>query len=105
MSKCNLLYSPTQRRVLGVLIEKSLTTPDQYPLTFNAIVADANQKSNRDPVADYSESEITDVLQELRHKELIRQADPDKGRGRCGMNISPVPSADGLRASRRSLRN
>jgi len=74
-----MALSPGQRRVLGVLIEKSLTTPDQYPLTLNAIVAGANQKSNRDPVTDYSESQIIDVLQELRHKGLTRQADPRQG--------------------------
>ena len=42
--------TPDESRVLGVLVEKGLTTPDQYPLTLNAVVNGANQKSNRDPV-------------------------------------------------------
>jgi hypothetical protein len=54
-----------QRRVLGVLIEKSLTTPDSYPMTINSIVAGCNQKTNRDPVADLSEGEIGRVLHDL----------------------------------------
>ena len=41
-----------ERRVLGVLIEKAKTTPDQYPLSLNALLTGCNQKSNRDPVID-----------------------------------------------------
>ncbi len=41
---------PLQARVIGALIEKQITTPDQYPLSLNALVNACNQKSNRDPV-------------------------------------------------------
>ncbi len=61
-----LRLSHDQRRVLGVLIEKSLTTPQYYPLTLNAIVAGCNQKSNRDPLVSYVEEEVEEILQELR---------------------------------------
>ncbi len=47
-----------EARLLGVLIEKELTTPDNYPLTLNAAVNAANQKSNRYPVVDYTEAEV-----------------------------------------------
>lgn len=49
---------PIEARLLGVLIEKELTTPEQYPLSLNALTAGCNQKSNRDPVLDLSESEV-----------------------------------------------
>ncbi|MCY2959993.1 MAG: DUF480 domain-containing protein [Planctomycetota bacterium] len=49
---------PIEARLLGVLVEKELTTPEQYPLSLNALTAGCNQKSNRDPVMDLSESEI-----------------------------------------------
>ena len=57
----------TQRRVLGVLIEKSKTTPDIYPMTINGIKTGCNQKSNRSPQMELSESLVEDVLYELRH--------------------------------------
>src|SRR3954465_9288088 len=41
---------PIEARVLGVLVEKDLTTPDQYPMTLNGVTLGCNQKSNRDPV-------------------------------------------------------
>lgn len=49
---------PIEARLLGVLVEKELTTPEQYPLSLNALTAGSNQKSNRDPVLDLSESEV-----------------------------------------------
>lgn len=49
---------PVEARLLGVLIEKELTTPEQYPLSLNALTAGCNQKSNRDPVLDLSEAEV-----------------------------------------------
>jgi uncharacterized protein YceH (UPF0502 family) len=49
---------PIEARLLGVLIEKELTTPEQYPLSLNALTAGCNQKSNRDPVLDLSETEV-----------------------------------------------
>jgi len=55
-----------QRRVLGVLVEKAKTTPDAYPMTVNAIVAGANQKSNRDPLMSLTAEDVEQILEELR---------------------------------------
>lgn len=56
-----------QIRVLGALIEKSATTPDQYPLSTNALVTACNQKSSRDPVMELSERDVTDAIFALRN--------------------------------------
>ncbi|MCB9858285.1 MAG: DUF480 domain-containing protein [Phycisphaerales bacterium] len=68
----------TELRVLGVLIEKSLSQPAYYPMTVNAITAAANQKNNRDPVTDYAEGEISDALSSLRKKQWVTQAEPER---------------------------
>ena len=52
-------------RVLGCLLEKQRTTPDQYPLSLNALRLARNQSTNRDPVVDYDEATIRDALQRL----------------------------------------
>jgi uncharacterized protein len=62
-----------EARLFGALIEKELTTPDQYPLSLNAAVAAANQKSNRDPVLSLSEDEVTTALERLEKKYLVRR--------------------------------
>lgn len=67
--------SPDEARVLGVLIEKSLTTPNQYPLSLNAVVDGANQKSNRDPVLNMTEDQAFDALESLRAKQLVVRVD------------------------------
>lgn len=55
-----------ERRVLGVLIEKAKTTPDQYPLSLNGVVVGCNQKSNRDPVMTVDEEQVARALEGLR---------------------------------------
>jgi uncharacterized protein YceH (UPF0502 family) len=55
-----------ERRVLGVLIEKGKTTPDQYPLSLNGLVTGCNQKSNRDPVMTLDEEQVMRALKGLR---------------------------------------
>ena len=55
-----------QRRVLGVLLEKAFTTPDAYPLTVKACTSGCNQKNNRDPVTNYTEEQVREILDELR---------------------------------------
>ena len=75
----SLTLTEAQRRVLGVLIEKSFTTPDQYPLTLNAVVAGCNQKSSRDPVCRLTEGQVVDALQELMHKDLVARAEGQLG--------------------------
>ena len=59
-------------RVLGCLIEKQATTPEQYPLSTNALVNACNQKSNREPVTDFSERIVMDALLLVRQKGLAR---------------------------------
>src|SRR4026208_133478 len=67
--------SPDESRVLGVLIEKALTTPDQYPLSLNAVVSGANQKSNREPVLTMGEDPCHEALESLRGKGLVVRVD------------------------------
>ncbi len=57
-------------RVLGVLIEKQLTTPAQYPLSVNALKGGCNQKTNRNPIVKYDEDDVLDALDDLRDKKL-----------------------------------
>ena len=59
-----------EARVIGCLIEKENTTPDYYPLTLNALTNACNQKSNRNPVVDYSEEMVENALETLRDKNL-----------------------------------
>ena len=58
-------------RVVGALIEKQLTTPEYYPLTLNALVAACNQKSNREPVVNYTEETVQKAVDDLREKNLV----------------------------------
>ncbi len=64
-----------EARVLGVLVEKALTTPAQYPLSVNAVVTGSNQRSNREPVMQLSEESAYDALDALRAKGLAREVD------------------------------
>lgn len=61
---------PQEVRVLGALVEKSLTTPEYYPLTLNALVAACNQKSNREPSMLIGEKDVVRALDGLREKAL-----------------------------------
>ncbi len=61
-------------RVLGCLIEKQRTTPDQYPLSLNALRLACNQTTNRDPVVDYDEHMIRAALDRLRARGWTRLA-------------------------------
>jgi len=63
--------TPIQARLIGVLLEKEVTTPDQYPLSLNALTLGCNQKSNREPIMDLNESVVQNILDELRDKKLI----------------------------------
>ncbi|MBL8891018.1 MAG: DUF480 domain-containing protein [Planctomycetaceae bacterium] len=58
--------SARQRRVLGTLIEKSKTTPDAYPLTMLALTTGCNQKSNRNPINNYSQEQIEETVEYLK---------------------------------------
>jgi len=67
-------------RVIGSLIEKELTTPQQYPLTLNALVLACNQTSNRSPVVTYDEHTVEDTVMGLKDKGLARVVHPSHGR-------------------------
>jgi uncharacterized protein YceH (UPF0502 family) len=67
--------TPQEARVLGVLIEKGFTTPNQYPLSLNALSNGASQLSNRDPVMAMSEDEAFDAVEGLRNKQLAVRVD------------------------------
>jgi len=58
-------------RVLGVLIEKSLQTPDLYPLSLNALLAGCNQKNNREPVVAFTDEVVEVTIDALRRKQLL----------------------------------
>ena len=61
-------------RVLGCLLEKQRTTPDQYPLTLNGLRLACNQTTNRDPIVRYDEREIHEALQRLARRGWTRVA-------------------------------
>lgn len=63
--------SSTQVRVVGALLEKEQATPEYYPLTINALIAACNQKSNRDPVIQLSETEVVEALDTLADDTLV----------------------------------
>src|SRR5688572_25460933 len=69
-----------QRRVLGVLIEKGFTTPDQYPLTLKAVTTGCNQKNNRDPLTNYEEADVEQALDGLRELGLAAVVHTESGR-------------------------
>lgn len=65
--------SPNEARVIGCLIEKEITTPEQYPLSLNALVNACNQKSNRDPVLELDEATVQQTLDQLSKKYLVSE--------------------------------
>ncbi|WP_211829477.1 YceH family protein [Kistimonas asteriae] len=69
-----LSLSFPETRVLGALIEKAITTPDQYPLTLNSLTNACNQKSNREPVVSYEESEVQQAADSLIAKRLVTES-------------------------------
>ena len=63
--------SPLEARVIGSLIEKQITTPEQYPLSLNALVLACNQKSNRDPVLELTDQAVQELIDALSRKHLV----------------------------------
>ncbi|GGD12784.1 YceH family protein [Franconibacter pulveris 1160] len=64
--------SAVEARVIGSLLEKQVTTPEQYPLSVNGVVTACNQKTNREPVMNLSEREVQDALDELVKRHYLR---------------------------------
>ena len=67
----SLILSPEEIRVLGVLIEKDMATPEYYPMSPNALMNGCNQKTNRDPMTAFPEHVINDTLDSLRARNLV----------------------------------
>jgi hypothetical protein len=67
----NIHLTALDARLIGCLIEKEITTPDQYPLSLNALLAAANQKNNRDPVLSLSEREVQFTVESLQRRHLL----------------------------------
>jgi uncharacterized protein len=67
----NIEFSALEARVIGCLIEKQITTPDQYPLSLNALINACNQKSNREPLLALDEATVQSTLDQLAKKHLV----------------------------------
>jgi len=67
--------TPVQLRVLGALMEKSVTTPEYYPLTLNSLIAATNQKTSREPIMELDEDEVLGALDVLRDHRLVIRVD------------------------------
>jgi hypothetical protein len=67
----NIEFNPNEARVIGCLIEKEITTPDQYPLSLNALTNACNQKTNREPVLNLSEPEVQQAVDTLMKKYMV----------------------------------
>lgn len=69
-----------EARVIGCLIEKSIVTPDQYPITLNSLVNACNQKSSRNPVMSLTPGEVQHAIRELERQHLVRTEENFKSR-------------------------
>src|SRR6187431_769408 len=69
--RMNIQLSALEARLIGCMIEKAITTPDQYPLSLNALTNACNQKSNRDPVLALDERAVQDSVDGLVKKHLV----------------------------------
>jgi len=69
-----------EARVIGCLVEKSIVTPDQYPLTLNALTNACNQKSGRNPVMSLQQGEVQHAIRDLEAKHLVRTEENFKSR-------------------------
>jgi hypothetical protein len=97
-----MTLKPVELRILGVLIEKSLSQPAYYPMTLNALTAACNQKTNRDPVMQLDDGEIATALHSLQQWQLAGQADPDRN-SRANRFRHDVEQRWGWNAAQRAL--
>jgi len=90
-----------EARVIGCLIEKSVVTPDQYPMTLNALTNACNQKSSRDPVMSMTQGEVQHTIRELEGKHLVQTGENFKSRVEkytqrfCNTRYSDLQFSDG----------
>ncbi|MFC1523309.1 YceH family protein [Thermodesulfobacteriota bacterium] len=71
----DIILNEIEVRVLGSLMEKSMTTPEYYPLSLSALTNACNQKSSREPVVSYDQKTVVRALDSLKEKQLIVQSD------------------------------
>ncbi|HEV2975576.1 MAG TPA: YceH family protein [Solirubrobacteraceae bacterium] len=90
--------SDPELRVLGCLLEKQRTTPDQYPLSLNALRLACNQSTNRDPVVDYDESTIREALHRLERRRMVRFASGNRTAKYRHLLAEALPLDDGEQA-------
>jgi len=76
----SLNLTANEARIIGCLIEKSIVTPDQYPLTLNALTNACNQKSSRNPVMSLQQGEVQHTIRDLEAKTLVRVDENFKSR-------------------------
>ncbi|ELY6246265.1 YceH family protein [Cronobacter universalis] len=65
-------FSALEARVIGCMLEKQVTTPEQYPLSVNGVVTACNQKTNREPVMNLSEAQVQETLDQLVKRHYLR---------------------------------
>lgn len=90
------------RRVLGVLLEKSMSQPQSYPMTVNSIVAGCNQKTNRWPLMDLDEEAVWSALTELQGQGLVTRVLPPPG-SRADRFKHEVPGQLGWQSPQRAI--
>ena len=78
--RLNIVLTPNEARVLGCLMEKSLVTPEQYPLTLNALMLACNQKSSRDPLLSLDQGTVEHTARQLENKHLVSSDENFRGR-------------------------
>jgi uncharacterized protein YceH (UPF0502 family) len=76
----NIVLTPEEARILGSLMEKSVVTPEQYPLTLNALTLACNQKSSRDPVMSLDQGAVQHAARQLENKHLVSSEENFRGR-------------------------
>jgi uncharacterized protein len=76
----NIVLTLDEARVLGSLMEKSVVTPEQYPLTLNALTLACNQKSSRDPVMSLDQGTVQHTARQLENKHLVSSEENFRGR-------------------------
>ena len=87
------LLSAIEARVLGSLMEKQLTTPDQYPLTLNSLLLACNQKTSREPISNYESGQVQRCVSELQDRQLL-SVDYGNRAARYDQRLTRVLSVD-----------
>lgn len=93
--------TPEEGRVLGCLVEKQLTTPQQYPLTDSALLAACNQTTSRDPVVEYDVATLRPAIRSLRERELLRTVHRPGERSEKHLHL--LPESLGLSTGQQAL--